>query len=140
MRDVSWGGEIWQIKNHFFWLERFGIKGLLKEKCPLIYDDFEKHYEESYVATLIADLTLSPHAISVLEFATNLWINSLDRREAYAIAHPELQLTCWDCGWYQLKGFWEKEYSADFKKLKELHRELGDKLRPGVYEYGFLKE
>ena len=140
MRDVSWGGEIWQIKNHFFWLERFGIKGLLKDKCPIIYNDFEKYFEESYVATLIHDLTLSKEAIAVLEYATNLWVKSLDTREAYATANPELQLTCWDCGWYQLKGFWEKEYNTDFKKLKELHKALGDKLRPGVYEYGFLKE
>ena len=140
MRDVSWGGEIWQIKNHFFWLERYGIKGLLKEKCPVIYADFEKHYEESYVATLIGDLTLSQEAVDVLIHATNLWVKSLDTREAYAVANPVLQLTCWDCGWYQLKGFWEDEYKDDFKKLKELHKALGDKLRPGVYEHGFLKE
>jgi hypothetical protein len=140
MRDVSWGGEIWQIKNHFFWLERYGIKGLLKEKCPLVYEDFEKHYEESYVATLIGDLTLSQEAVDLLVHATELWVKSLDKREAYASANPQLQLNCWDCGWYQLKGFWEKEYNADFKKLKELHKALGDKLRPGVYEYGFLKE
>jgi len=140
MRDVSWGGEIWQIKNHFFWLERYGIKGLLKEKCPLIYADFEKHYEESYVATLIADLTLSVEAKDLLMSATELWLNSLDKREAYAKANPDLQMLCWDCGWYQLKGFWENEYKDDFKRLKELHKALGDKLRPGVYEYGFLKE
>jgi len=140
MRDVSWGGEIWQIKNHFFWLERYGIKGLLKEKCPLIYADFEKHYEESYVATLIADLTLSVEAKDLLMCATELWLNSLDKREAYAKANPDLQMLCWDCGWYQLKGFWENEYKDDFKRLKDLHKVLGDKLRPGVYEYGFLKE
>ena len=140
MRDVSWGGEIWQIKNHFFWLERYGIKGLLKEKCPLIYADFEKYYEESYVATLIADLTLSQEARDLLMCATELWVKSLDKREAYAQANPDLQMLCWDCGWYQLKGFWENEYKDDFKRLKDLHKALGDKLRPGVYEYGFLKE
>ncbi len=140
MRDVSWGGEIWQIKNHFFWLERYGIKGLLKEKCPVIYADFEKHYEESYVATLIGELTLSQEAVDLLVHATELWIKSLDKREAYASANPQLQLNCWDCGWYQLKGFWETEYKDDFKRLKDLHKALADKLRPGVYEHGFLKE
>jgi len=139
MRDVSWGGEIWQIKNHFFWLERFGICGLL-QKYPTIKADYEKYYEESYVATLIADLTLSKEAIDVLEQATSLWLKSLDKREAYALANPDLQLNCWDCGWYQLKTFWEKEYNTDFKALKDSHKKLGDKLRPGVYEYGFLKE
>ena len=140
MRDVSWGGEIWQIKNHFFWLERFGIKKLLQDSCPIIYADFEKYFEESYMATQIPELTLSKEAISVLEAATRLWIKSLATREAYAKANPQLELTCWDCGWYQLKGFWEKEYNTEFKELKELHKALGDKLRPGVYEYGFLKE
>ena len=140
MRDVSWGGELWQIKNHFFWLERFGLKGLLKDNCPLIFADFEKYYEESYMATQIPELTLGKEAIAVLEAGTALWLKSLEKREVYAKANPQLELTCWDCGWYQLKGFWEKEYNVDFKGLKELHKALGDKLRPGVYEYGFLKE
>ncbi len=140
MRDVSWGGEIWQIKNHFFWLERFGIKKVIMDNCPLIFADFEKHFEESYMATQIPDLTLSAEAIKVLEFATNLWVKSLEKREDFAKKNPTLELTCWDCGWYQLKTFWEAEYKDDFKQLKELHRLLGEKLRPGVYEHGFLKE
>ncbi len=139
MRDVSWGGEIWQIKNHFFWLERYGICGILQD-YPLLKADYEKYYEESYMSTQIPDLTLSKEAIDVLMFATDLWKRSLLTREEYATKNPDLQLTCWDCGWYQLKGFWEKEYKDDFKKLKELHKALGDKLRPGVYDYGFLKE
>ena len=101
---------------------------------------FEKYYEESYVATLIADLTLSVDAVALLVHATELWLKSLDKREEYALANPDLQMLCWDCGWYQLKGFWENEYNAEFKRLKDLLKALADKLRPGVYEHGFLKE
>jgi hypothetical protein len=92
------------------------------------------------MATQIPELTLGKEAIAVLEAGTGLWLKSLERREAYAKANPQLELVCWDCGWYQLKGFWEKEYNQDFKAFKELHGLLAERLRPGVYEYGFLKE
>lgn len=63
--------------------------------------------------------------------------------------HPELQLDRWDAGWVQYRGydkkknrlqFWfaetyaKKEYDEFTKALKV----LGDKIRPGIYEFGFL--
>ena len=65
--------------------------------------------------------------------------------------HPELHLDRWDAGWVQYRGydkkknrpqFWfaetyaKKEY-MDFTKALKV---LGDKIRPGIYEFGFLKK
>ena len=65
--------------------------------------------------------------------------------------HPELQLDRWDSGWVQYRGydkkknrsqFWfaetyaKKEYDEFTKALKV----LGDKIRPGIYKFGFLSK
>ena len=45
----------------------------------------------------------------------------------------------WDCGWYQLK-FMLKEYMPEEMKIfSEKFKRLADKMRPMVYELGFLK-
>ena len=53
---------------------------------------------------------------------------------------PDLHLNAWDCGCYQLKQLWRALYPDDWEALTEAHKALAARLKPGVYEFGFLKK
>jgi hypothetical protein len=47
-------------------------------------------------------------------------------------------LKSWDAGYAQLKLLWKQYYAEDFKEFRELYKNLEDRMRPLVYELGFL--
>ena len=53
--------------------------------------------------------------------------------------HPEYFINCWDCGYYQLKALWKEYMPEQYKEFQTLYKALADKMRPMVYELGFLK-
>ena len=57
----------------------------------------------------------------------------------YAAGKPELHLTAWDAGIYQLKHLWRDLFPTEWAELQTTFKALSDRLRPGVYTYGFLK-
>jgi hypothetical protein len=69
-----------------------------------------------------------------------LWTKSLPSRESYAAGKPELHLLAHDAGVYQLKNLWRELFPEEWKALQDAFKVLTEKLRPGVYTYGFLKE
>lgn len=79
-------------------------------------------------------------AQNVLDYANALWLVSLDERESYALQHPELHLMAWDAGVYQLKHLWRDYHPEKWEEMKKAHKDLAERLREGVYEYGFLKK
>jgi len=64
---------------------------------------------------------------------------SASARSEYAKDNPTLQVARWDCGWRQLKGLFAEACPEELKVLKERFNVLKDKMRPLVYELGFLK-
>ena len=45
----------------------------------------------------------------------------------------------WDCGWYQIKAL-AKEYGKNqLDEFNALYKTLADKMRPMVFDLGFLK-
>ena len=83
---------------------------------------------------------MSPLAREVFKAYLALVLKSAPSREVFAQEHPELHLGSWDAGFYQLKYLWRELYPEEFKALKELHRQLADELRPGVYDLGWLRK
>ena len=81
---------------------------------------------------------LSPDALHILTLLKDLWVKSLPYREAYAASKPELHLLAWDAGVYQLKHLWRDLFPEEWDALKAAHKSLAERLRPGVYEFGFL--
>jgi hypothetical protein len=79
---------------------------------------------------------LSPDAKLVLDKATELVKKSMSMREAFA--NDENHLKSWDAGYAQLKLLWKQYYAEDFKEFRELYKNLEDRMRPLVYELGFL--
>lgn len=151
MRDVPYKGKKWTIHNHFFWMKHAETLAFLDDPAMgALYRDCKAHTSKDvfgnpvesspdpYMASVLPTLNLSPEAQAVLAKLDSLWMQSAPYREAYAAGKPELHLTAWDAGLYQCKHLWRELYSEDWKELQVAFKVLADKLRPGVYEHGFL--
>lgn len=169
MREVQYKGKSWRIKNNWFWRTRKdALDALDTHKTTALYRDCEREpvkqpevnpitgedetqpWErtgDAYMAHLIASgtLALSPDAQRVLDLLDALWVKSLPLREGYYAGRsvndkePDLHLTAWDAGVYQLKRLWRDLFPTEWAELKAAHKALASRLEAGVYDYGFLR-
>ena len=153
MRSVSYAGKSWDIHNHFFWKDHASaLVALDTPETPTLYRDCKNHpakdvfgnpvesTPDPYMAHVLRyKVNLSPEAKQVLFLLDNLWVKSLPVREAYAAGKPELHLTSWDAGLYQTKHLFRDLFPQEWSELQTAFKALAEKLRPGVYEYGFLR-
>ena len=79
---------------------------------------------------------LSPDAKLVLDKATELVEKSMELRQV--MADDENHLDSWDAGYAQLKLVWKEYFQEDFKEFRQLYKNLENRMRPLVYELGFL--
>jgi hypothetical protein len=142
LRQIEYKGKLWDIKNELFWMGKEEIMDLAnKYNMDEIYED-AKTSEERYVYNYIQEHKeeFSQEALNVLNKAIELTKKSFKYRQLFADEHPEYQLEkCWDAGFYQLKAIWKEYMKDDFEEFKKSYKVLSDKMRPMVYELGFLK-
>lgn len=151
MRNVPYKGKTWTLHNHFFWKSHADtLAALDTAKTPTLYRDCKQHpakdvfgnpvesTPDPYMASVLPKLNLSTEAKNVLTKLDTLWLKSLPMREAYTAGKPELHLLSWDAGVYQLKHLWRDLFPKEWEELQASFKVLADKLRPGVYEHGFL--
>ena len=79
---------------------------------------------------------LSTEAKKVLEMASKLVEDTMSRRALFNEDNENYQIMNFDCGWYQVKAMLTKNELDEFKTS---YKALADKMRPMVYELGFLK-
>jgi hypothetical protein len=79
---------------------------------------------------------LSDEAKDVLDSATNLVKLSFEIRRDFV--NETNHLNTWDVGYAQLKLHWKEYYPEQFKEFRDKYKVLEDKMRPMVYELGFL--
>ena len=136
-------GKHWNIKNEFFWMSKNEIADLANEyQLDDVYED-AKTSDERYVYKYIQDhrSEFSPEASAALNKANELVEKSFRYRQLFAEEHPEYQVDkVWDAGYYQLKPIWKEYLKDDFNEFKTLYKALVDKMRPMVYELGFLRK
>lgn len=140
LRSIEYNGKEWDIYNEFFWLSRNDIIRLSQLHNNMeVYDDVVRHGKsERYVYNKLKQISLSDDAKAVLDKATDILCDTFKYREEFNKKHPEYQVNNWDICWYQIKGI-AKEYSKDkLKEFDKLYKEFSDRLRPLVYELGFL--
>ena len=139
LRQVEYKGKKWDIKNEFFFMSKNEILELADEcsndEC---YMDARTD-NERYVYELLQNITLSPEAQAVLDYARDLTRKTFKYRKLFDESHPDYQINGWDIGYYQLKALWKEYAPNEFKEFKELFKNLANKMRPMVYELGFLK-
>jgi hypothetical protein len=140
MRDVSYKGRAWRIKNNFWWKTRAESRVLYDHAaCGQITADLRAETTDSYLASILPTLNLSPEAQACLTQLDALLVSTLPHRESFATARPELHLMAHDSGIYQLKHLF-KEYEPEaWKALQVSFKALADRLRPGVYDFEFLR-
>jgi len=153
MRNVSYKGTPWTIHNHLFWMSHAqALDALDAADTQSLYRDCKQHPSrdvfgndvdstpDPYMARALASgpLPLSTEAWVVLDKLNALWTMSLAHREGYAASHPDLHLMAWDAGLYQCKHLFRDLFPTEWADLQVAFKALSDKLRPGVYEHGFL--
>lgn len=140
LRKVEYKGKLWDIKNDFFYISKNDIADLA-DICNLT-DTYEEARTdtERYVYTLLKATTLSLEAQAVLDKAMSITRDTFRYREIFDQEHPEYQIKNWDCGWYQIKAVAKQYAPKQLEEFQLLFRALADKMRPLVYELGFLKK
>ena len=141
LRQVEQKGQMWDVKNQFFWMSKNEMTGLANQNnYTELYND-SRTDSDRYVHTLLFGEEgiydqLSTEAKDVLDSATNLVRLSFEMRRNFA--DDTNHLNSWDAGYAQLKLLWKEYYPEQFKEFRAKYKVLEDKMRPMVYELGFL--
>ena len=124
---LRWNDRDWSLVNHFI---------------PFTESEVGAHgrFESNFMVRHMAGMAFSPEAQAVLDEGRKLWTRfhatQFPRkvRDDYKLGRP-------DAGWYQirraLEAYGDTELT-DFDTFKAAYAALGAKLRPLVYELGFL--
>lgn len=126
-------GESYDFKNQFYPCSKRETYEMLGLNIPMNFKD-----ETRFIKSKLTNL--STEAQAVLDCFKECVVATANVRKAYGEAHPELQVARWDCGWRQLKDLFKEHCNEQFTKLREAYKVLETKLRPQVYELGFLKK
>ena len=127
--------------NQFFWMSKSEMTELANQNnYTELYNDVRTD-SDRYVHTLLFGeegiyQQLSPEAKDVLDSATELVKLSFGMRRNFA--DDTNHLNSWDAGYAQLKLLWKEYYPEQFKEFRAKYKVLEDKMRPMVYELGFL--
>jgi hypothetical protein len=124
---LRWNDRDWSLVNHFipFTEVEVGAKA---------------RFESDFLVRYMAGIAISPEAQAVLDEGRKLWT----RFHAIDFPHKireELKLNRADAGWYQIRKALEQYGDTeltDFDSFKSAYAALGNKLRPMVFELGFL--
>ena len=141
LRQITYKDQLWDIKNEFFWMSREEIMNLANNNnYNELYGDARTD-NDRYVHNLLFGEQniyeqLSPDAKLVLDKATELVRMSMTMRSHFADDHNHLN--SWDAGYAQLKLVWKEYFPEEFKEFRQLYKNLEDRMRPLVYELGFL--
>ena len=127
--------------NEFFWVSAERMKELADENgYDELYNDARTASDRHVYKLLFGEERiydkLSDDAKAVLDKATEMVENSIQMRQM--MANDENHLNSWDAGYAQLKLVWKEYFPEDFKEFRELYKSLEDRMRPLVYELGFL--
>lgn len=139
LRRIDYKGKKWDIKNEFFWMAKDEIV-----KLADMYQNYECYKDaidddDRYFHYLLQSITLSKEAQAVLDKANEIVRNTFKYREMFDQEHPEYQINNWDCGWYQIKALAKEYDKAEYDEFVTLFKALAEKMRPMVFELGFLK-
>ena len=142
LSDVEYKNQRYRIRNQFFWMSnkqvmdlasKHSFNSMMNQRFEQNSFVFEKLFGEENLYT-----KLSEDAKIVLDSATQLVIDSFEERENFSSYSN--QLYNWDSGYAQLKLLWKEKYNDSFFRFRELYKNLEERMRPLVYELGFLKK
>lgn len=129
--DLEWNDKKWSLVNHFipFTEEEVGAP---------------ERFESDFMVQYLADKTLSAEALAVFNAGRTLWRAYFAHTDVRTV-RDELKLNRSDVGWYQIRNALKKRNESgdtapvDFSPFENAYKTLSDKLRPQVFELGFLR-
>ena len=141
LRQIEYKNQVWDIKNEFFWMSKEEMKKWADEKgYDNLYNDARTSSDRYVYKLLFGEERiydkLSSDVKLVLDKATDLVKKSMEVRQV--MANDENHLDCWDAGYAQLKLVWKEYFQEDFKEFRQFYKNMEDRMRPLVYELGFL--
>ena len=141
LRQVEQKGQMWDVKNQFFWISKNEMTGLANQNnYTELYNDARTDSDRYVYNLLFGEQRiydqLSNEAKDVLDCGTNLVRLSFGMRRNFA--DDTNHLNSWDAGYAQLKLLWKEYYPEQFKEFRDKYKVLEEKMRPMVYELGFL--
>lgn len=129
--SLEWDGKKWSMVNHF-----------------IPYSEEEvgspERFESDFMVQYMADKKFSNEALAVLSQGRELWRAYFSETDVHSV-RDEFKLNRPDVGWYQIRNALKKRNESgdyppvDFTKFEQAYEILTEKLRPQVYELGFLK-
>jgi len=141
LRQIDYKDKKWDIINNFFFMSNEEMRELANDNnFNEMYQDAKSFNEDRFVYNLLRDTELSDDAKEVLETAKELVRKSMAFRRLWHDESPEYHLNTWDSGWAQLKPMFKKYFKEDYDKFVKLYKKFEDRMREGVYKFGFLKE
>ena len=129
--DLAWNGQTWSIVNHFIPFTEAQVGA-------------DARFESDFMVEYLADKNLSAEAQAVMFEGLKLWQAYFTTTDDYA-TRDALKLNRPDVGWYQIRKALETRNAndtakpADFTSFKTAYEQLSDKLRPMVFELGFMR-
>lgn len=127
-------GEHYDYSNSFCPFTKKEVLELRGEHVPSMMPDESRFIRSS---GKLDDLT--PEAQLVLDLYKEAIGAVAPELDEWDYQHPELQLNRWDCGFRQYRDLIKEKAPEANKKLRDAIKALGNKLRPMVYQLGFLK-
>lgn len=129
--ELEWSEKKWSIVNHFI---------------PYTEEEVgsPERFESDFMVQYISDKAFSDEAIAVLDAGRELWKRYFSETDVHSV-RDEFKLNRPDVGWYQIRNALKKRNESgdyppvDFTKFEQAYEILTEKLRPQVYELGFLK-
>ncbi|MCF0075610.1 hypothetical protein LZD49_34375 [Dyadobacter sp. CY261] len=128
---LKWNGKEWSIVNHFIPFTESEVGS-------------PDRFESDFMVQYMSDKLFSAEASSVLLEGRKLWQAYFSQTDLRAV-RESLMLNRPDVGWYQVrKALQARNGSGDFlpvnfKSFEDKYELLNEKLRPLVYELGFLR-
>jgi hypothetical protein len=141
LHQITYKEKSWDIKNQFFWMSKEEIMNLANQNnYTEMYNDARTD-SDRYVHNLLFGEQriydqLSTESKDVLDSATELVRLSIGMRINFA--NDTNHLNSWDAGYAQFKLLWKEYFPEQFKEFREKYKVLENKMRPMVYELGFL--
>jgi hypothetical protein len=130
------------IYNQYFFMSQKEILELSKEHFEECYYDCVNdvdRYTYLKIESLIENNLLSNEALDVLNAGRKLIRETFSIRKALHDNYPEYHLNAWDAGYWQIRMALKREgLTPMLQDLKVKQRILKEKLKPNVYDLGFL--
>ncbi len=129
--DLEWNNRKWSIVNHFIPFTETELNAPAR-------------FESDFMVQYLEGKKLSSEAQAVMNEGKILWQIYFTQTDEYRV-RDELKLNRPDIGWYQMRKALEARNATgnnipiDFSAFKTAYEQLSDKLRPQVFELGFMK-